>query len=56
MTLFEQLVEALPELADLEAIKSGAIVLQDDSDGTGAYIAKWDYSKPVPKKLESYVR
>lgn len=49
MTLIEQLIAALPELADLEAIKAGAIVLQDDSDGEGAYIVKWDYIKDLPE-------
>jgi hypothetical protein len=29
----------------------GSILLRDDSDGQGAYIAKWDYSKPIPEGL-----
>jgi hypothetical protein len=27
------------------------IILQDDSDGVGAYIAEWKYSKPIPEGL-----
>jgi hypothetical protein len=56
MTLVEQLIEALPELSDMAAFKNDLIIIQDDSDGTGAYIAKWEYSKPVPKELASYLR
>ena len=50
MSLFEELVEALPELTanDFHPIH-GSIMLQDDSDGLGAFIAKWDYEKPLPK-------
>ena len=52
MTLFERLVEAYPELTseDFNPI-FGSILLQDDSDGFGAYIAKWEYSKPIPEGL-----
>jgi len=51
MTLFEQIIEALPELAENvhEFGAFGSIELRDDSDGQGAYIAKWDYSKPIPE-------
>jgi len=54
MTLFEQIIEALPELADniKEFGVFGSIELKDDSDGAGAYIAKWDYSKPIPDGLK----
>lgn len=50
MSLFEQLTEVLPELTsdDFHPIH-GTILLQDDSDGLGAYIAKWEYAKPIPK-------
>ncbi len=49
MTLYEQLIAALPELtADDFAPFTGSIVLRDDSDGQGAYIEKWEYSKPIP--------
>ena len=52
MTLFEELLEALPELTDADFHPiSGTIKLRDDSDGQGAYIAKWNYSKPIPEGL-----
>jgi hypothetical protein len=49
MSLYENLLEALPELTmdDFNPI-SGTILLQDDSDGEGVFIAKWEYSKPLP--------
>jgi len=52
MSLLEQLMEALPELTskDFHPI-FGTILLQDDSDGQGAYIAKWEYSQPIPAGL-----
>ena len=52
MELWEKIVEAYPESADNDfAAFAKQIVLQDDSDGVGAYIAKWEYSKPLPKGL-----
>jgi hypothetical protein len=52
MNLYEQIIEAYPELTqnDFYSI-DGVILLQDDSDGLGAYISKWDYFKPIPKGL-----
>lgn len=50
MTLYEIIVDAYPELTD-KSFSDGTIILQDDSDGLGAYIAKWDYSKPIPDGL-----
>jgi hypothetical protein len=54
MTLYEQIIEALPELADKteEFGIHGSIELCDDSDGLGAYIARWDYSTPLPAKFK----
>ena len=53
MELWEKIVEAYPEVADNNfAMLGKEIVLQDDSDGVGAYIAKWEYSKPLPKGLK----
>lgn len=48
MSLYEQIIEALPELENSLAFENGEIILQDDSDGLGAYIAVWNYSKPLP--------
>jgi len=53
MELWEKIIEAYPELADNNlAAFTKQIVLQDDSDGLGAYIAKWNYSKPIPTGLK----
>ena len=54
MNLLEKILNKYPELADkqFEEFSSiGSIRLQDDSDGKGAYIAKWKYSKPIPDGL-----
>ena len=52
MNLFEQIIEAYPELTvnDFFPI-DGIILLQNDSDGSGDYIKKWNYSKPIPEGL-----
>jgi hypothetical protein len=53
MDLYTQIVTAYPELTtnDFGGI-NGSILLRDDSDGKGAYIARWDYSKPIPAGLK----
>ena len=51
MTLYEEIIAAYPELED-PLFRLQTIVLQNDSDGSGDYIAKWDYSKPIPKGLK----
>jgi hypothetical protein len=49
MTLYEQLIAALPELTAADfAPFSGTIVLRDDSDGKGVYIEKWEHSLALP--------
>ena len=52
MTLWEQIIAIYPELTDADFGQNGTIKLQDDSDGLGAYIAKWEYSKPIPAGLK----
>lgn len=53
MTLFEKIITAYPELSEnRDPFMDGTIILQDDSDGEGAYIAEWNYSKPIPKGLK----
>ena len=52
MTLYDTIIEAFPELADSVAFRDGTILLQNDGDETGDYIAEWNYSKPLPKKLK----
>jgi hypothetical protein len=44
MSLYAKLVEKHPELtADDFHYATGTILLQDDSDGFGPYIAKWEH-------------
>jgi hypothetical protein len=52
MTLYEQIVAVYPELTDADFGSFGSIMLKDDSDGAGAYIATWNYSKPIPDGLK----
>ena len=51
MELWEKIVAAYPEINPTDNFKSLGIYLQDDSDGVGAYIAKWEYSEPIPEGL-----
>jgi hypothetical protein len=51
-TLFDKITEIYPELStDRTAFHNFTIVLQDDGDEVGAYIAKWEYDKPIPEGL-----
>jgi hypothetical protein len=50
--MWEQIIAIYPELTDADFGQYGCISLRDDSDGVGAYIAKWDYSKPIPDGLK----
>jgi hypothetical protein len=50
MALYDQIIAIYPELTDNE-FAGGIIRLQDDGDGI-AYIAKWEYSKPIPEGLK----
>jgi hypothetical protein len=53
MTIYDKIIAEFPELADdPKVFASGQIVLQDDTDGAGAYIREWNYSKPLPKDLK----
>jgi hypothetical protein len=50
MNTFNDLSAIYPELTreDFDP-ETGTIWLYDDSDGQGAYIAKWEYSQPLPE-------
>lgn len=49
MSLFDELMQALPELTENDFWPNvGSIVLQNDADGLGDYIAEWNYVKPIP--------
>ena len=55
MSLYEQIIAIYPTLtvADFDAIK-GTIHLQNDSNGNGDYIAKWEHptlAKPTDAQL-----
>ncbi len=53
MALYDDLIAALPELTNADfAPMTGTIVLQNDADETGDYIAKWEYSKPLPDGMK----
>jgi hypothetical protein len=49
--LLETIIAAYPEI-DSDVFKNGIIVLQNDSDNKGDYIAEWNYSKPLPDGLK----
>ena len=64
MTLYEKIISLYPDLAPTtnafgkETVNSvfadGAIILQNDSDGRGDYIAKWEHptlTKPTAEQL-----
>jgi hypothetical protein len=52
MTLYEKIKTVYPELTDADFMFN--IVLQNDSDGQGDYIAKWDHptlARPTEEQL-----
>ena len=51
MELWEKIIEAYPEINPTDNFQALGIYLQDDSDGLGAYIVKWEYNKPIPEGL-----
>ena len=52
MTLYETIIETYPELSTNDFLPhSGSILLKDDGDGV-VYLAKWEYSKPIPAGLK----
>jgi hypothetical protein len=52
MNVFEKIMAVYPELTSDDFVPyEGVIHLVDDGDGI-AYIAKWDYSKSIPKGLK----
>jgi len=52
MTLYEKIVSLYSELTDIDFCpKKGTIYLQNDSDGKGDYIAKWEHPT-LPRPTE----
>jgi len=50
--MYDLIIAAYPELTDSELFWNGTIILMNDSDGQGDYIAKWEYDKPIPAGLK----
>jgi hypothetical protein len=55
MDLYVEIIKVYPEITTDDFL-NGVVTLQDDSDGSGAYIKEWNYSKPIPPALLSYKR
>ena len=57
MTLFEKIKLIYPNIEDKDCFSiGGTIQLQNDSDGKGDYIAKWEYptlAQPTQAQLEA---
>lgn len=54
MTLHDKIISLYPELANFD-FASGIITLQNDSDGKGDYIAKWEHptlTRPTQTQLD----
>ena len=55
MTLYEKIISLYPELATYNFVLND-IRLQNDSDGKGDYIAKWEHptlARPTKEQLEA---
>jgi hypothetical protein len=46
MTLYEKIISIYPQLTDNDFLT--VITLQNNSDGKGDYIAKWEHTLPRP--------
>lgn len=51
MNLWEKIQETYPELTNADFGQNGCIELRDEGDGV-VYIAKWEYSKPLPEGMK----
>ncbi len=52
MALYDKIISVYPELTPSDFKHNfGSILLLDDGDGID-YIAKWDYTKPIPDGLK----
>jgi len=55
MTLAEKIKSIYPSLTDADFDLRGSILLQNDSDGKGDYIAKWEHptlTRPTQIQLD----
>ena len=58
MSLYSEIIAVFPELTitpEKDSFFDGTILLVDDGDGV-TYIKEWNYTKPLPKSLEKYLR
>jgi hypothetical protein len=57
MELFQKITTLYPELTESDfRLGGGTILLQNDSDGKGDYIAKWDHpnlARPTTAQLDA---
>ena len=55
MNLYEKIIAIYPILSEIDFMPpTGTILLQNDSDGKGDYIAKWEHptlAKPTDEEL-----
>jgi hypothetical protein len=52
--LYEKIKSIYPQLIDADFAMNGTIALQNDSDGKGDYIAKWEHptlARPTDEEL-----
>jgi hypothetical protein len=55
MNLYDQITQIYPQLKSDVLAFSTVIILQDDKDGIGSYIAKWEhatFAKPTDEQLK----
>jgi hypothetical protein len=54
MTLYDKIIAIYSELKQEDFMPTGTIILQNDSDGKGDYIAKWEHptlARPTDEEL-----
>jgi len=54
MNLYEKIIALYPSLTEEDFYSRGTIILQNDMDGKGDYIAKWEHptlAKPTDEEL-----
>lgn len=57
LSLHEKIRAIYPELIDSDFCPPTTIFLQDDNDGNGAYIAKWEHPslpQPTQEQLDTF--
>ena len=52
MQLWEKIIEAYPEIKATDNFIKLGIVLEINSNENEAFIAEWNYSKPIPEGLK----